>query len=84
MSERSSSSNCCGASEPETSERSSSLIDVVGSQKVIFSVALDSGRAHFVCAVVHQYFSPPSRVQWFIMSESDAIVYICTYYDSAN
>ena len=28
--------NCCGASEPEASERSSSLIDAVGSQKVNF------------------------------------------------
>ena len=27
---------CCGASEPEASERSSSLISVVGSQKVNF------------------------------------------------
>ena len=28
--------SCCGASEPEASERSSSLISVVGSQKVNF------------------------------------------------
>ena len=26
-------------------------------------VALDSGRAHFVCAVVHKCFSPLSRVR---------------------
>ena len=61
------------------SERSSSLIGAV--KKYIFSVALDSGRAHFVCAVVHKYSFPLSRVRWFIMFEFDAIVYICTYCD---
>ena len=40
---------------------------------------MDSGRAHFVCAVVHKYSSPLSRVRWFML-ESNAIVYICTYY----
>ena len=48
-----------------------------------FSVAFDSGRAHFVCAVVLKYSSPLSRVRWF-MSESDTIVYTCIYYDIAN
>ena len=61
------------------SERSSSLIGAV--KKYIFSVALDSGCAHFVCAVVHKYSFPLSRVRWFIMFEFDAIVYICTYCD---
>ena len=40
---------CCGASEPEASERSSSLIRAVGSKKQIFSVAWDCGRAQ-MCA----------------------------------
>ena len=31
---------CCGASEPEASERSSSLIDAVGSQNVNFLASL--------------------------------------------
>ena len=44
-------------------------------------LALNFGRAHFVCAVIHKYSSPLSRVRWF-MSQSDTIVYICTYYDS--
>ena len=35
-SEQGSNPDCCGASEPEASERSSSLIDAVGSQKVNF------------------------------------------------
>ena len=38
---------------------------------------------HFVCVVVHKYFSPLSRVRCFVMFESYAIVYICTY-DSSN
>ena len=53
-------------------------------KKLNFSVALDCGRAHFVCAIVQKYSSPLSRVRWFIMLESDAIVYICSYYDSSN
>ena len=32
--------NCCGASEPEASKRSSSLIGAVGSQKVNFLASL--------------------------------------------
>ena len=45
--------NCCGASEPEASERSSSLIRAVGSKKQIFSVAWDCGRAQ-MCAQLPQ------------------------------
>ena len=41
------------ASEPEASERSSSLIRAVGSKKQIFSVAWDCGRAQ-MCAQLPQ------------------------------
>ena len=36
---------CCGASEPEASKRSSRLICSAGSQKVDFSVAMNSSHA---------------------------------------
>ena len=45
--------DCCGASEPEASERSSNLIRAVGSKKQIFSVAWDCGRAQ-MCAQLPQ------------------------------
>ena len=49
---------CCGASEPEASERSSSLICAVGSKKQIFSVAWNCGRAHLYA----QFFINPSHL----------------------
>ena len=73
-------------SEPEASERSSSLIGAVSSQKVIFQRRFGFWSCAFRMRSCSQIFlsTITCAMAYNVYYATDAIVYICTYYDSAN
>ena len=75
--------NCCGASDPEASERSSSLIDAVRS-KSKFLASLWILVVRILYAQLFTNIPLHYHVWDGLCLNLTPIVYICTCYDSAN